>query len=152
MTVEYILFYLFLCIFVNVKRKIKKEPFTARKVSKYGVFSGPYFPTLALNTEIYSLNLRIRHAYGKIPTRKNSVYWSLSCSDQYETAEKYMRGAIKYLTAISQYYDVKSSAFNWRQIKEWIRKSNLQSFWLACQVKTSFVGEGYWQICICYKD
>ena len=27
--------------------------FTARKVSKYGVFSGPYFPTFGLNTERY---------------------------------------------------------------------------------------------------
>ena len=28
---------------------------TARKVSKYGVFSGPYFPALGLNTERYSV-------------------------------------------------------------------------------------------------
>ena len=26
--------------------------FTARKVSKYGVFSGPYFPVFGPNTEI----------------------------------------------------------------------------------------------------
>ena len=26
---------------------------TARKVSKYGVFSGPYFPVLGLNTRKY---------------------------------------------------------------------------------------------------
>ena len=29
------------------------------KVSKYGVFSGPYFPVFGLNTKIYSVNLRI---------------------------------------------------------------------------------------------
>ena len=29
------------------------------KVSKYGVFSGPYFPVFGLNTKIYSINLRI---------------------------------------------------------------------------------------------
>ena len=28
------------------------EVHTARKVSKYGVISGPYFPVLGLNTEI----------------------------------------------------------------------------------------------------
>ena len=32
--------------------------FTARKMSKYGVFSGPYFPIFGLNTEICnSVNL-----------------------------------------------------------------------------------------------
>ena len=28
---------------------------TAGKVSKYGVFSGPYFPVFGLNTEIYGV-------------------------------------------------------------------------------------------------
>ena len=37
--------------------KISNLPFTW-KVSKYGVFSGPYFPVFRLNTEIYSTNLR----------------------------------------------------------------------------------------------
>ena len=32
---------------------------TARKVAKYGVFSGPYFPVFGLNTEIYGVNLHI---------------------------------------------------------------------------------------------
>ena len=31
----------------------------ARKVYKYGVSSGPYFPVLGLNTEIYGVNIRI---------------------------------------------------------------------------------------------
>ena len=30
----------------------------ALKVSKYRVFSGPYFPVFGLNTEIYSVHLR----------------------------------------------------------------------------------------------
>ena len=47
---------------------------TASKVSKYGVFSGPYFPVSGLNTEIYSINLRIQSEYRKIQTRKNSVF------------------------------------------------------------------------------
>ena len=33
--------------------------YTAWKVSKYGVFSGSYFPIFGLNTETYSLNLEI---------------------------------------------------------------------------------------------
>ena len=33
---------------------------TAWKVSKYGVFSGSYFPTFRLNTERYGVSLRIQ--------------------------------------------------------------------------------------------
>ena len=47
---------------------------TAWKVSKYGVFSGPYFPVFGLNTVIYGLNLRIQSEYWKIRTRKNFVF------------------------------------------------------------------------------
>ena len=32
------------------------ETAAAWKVSKYGVFSGPYFPVFGLNTEIYGVN------------------------------------------------------------------------------------------------
>ena len=39
---------------------------TARKVSKYGVICGPYFPAFGLNTEIY--DLRIQSRYRKIRT------------------------------------------------------------------------------------
>ena len=46
---------------------------TVWKVSKYGVFSGPYFPIFGLNTETYGVNLHIPSKYGKIRTRKNSV-------------------------------------------------------------------------------
>ena len=41
------------------------EKKTAWKVSKYGVFSGPYFPVLGLNTEIYGVNFHIQSEYGK---------------------------------------------------------------------------------------
>ena len=43
----------------------------AQKMSKYIVFSGPYFSVFGLNTGIY---LRIQFKYGKIQTRKNSVF------------------------------------------------------------------------------
>ena len=47
------------------------SPNAAGKLSKYGVFSGPYFPVFRLNTEIY---LRIQSEYRNIRTRKNSVF------------------------------------------------------------------------------
>ena len=50
---------------------------TAWKVSKYGVFSGLYFPVFGLNREIYSVNFRIQSEYRKIWIRKNSVFGHL---------------------------------------------------------------------------
>ena len=46
----------------------------AWNVSKYGVISGPYFPVFGLNTEIYSVNLRIQSEYRKIRTGNNSAF------------------------------------------------------------------------------
>ena len=37
-------------------------------------FSGPYFPVFGLNTEIYSVNLRIQSKCGKIRTGKKPVF------------------------------------------------------------------------------
>ena len=54
--------------------------YTAWKVSKYGVFSGPYFLVIGLNTEIYGVNLYIQSEYRKIRTRKNSVFGHFSRS------------------------------------------------------------------------
>ena len=42
---------------------------TAWKLSKYGVFSGPFFPASGLNTERYGVSLRIQSECGKIRTR-----------------------------------------------------------------------------------
>ena len=50
------------------------EPSTAWKVSKYGDFSGPYFPAFGLNTERYKVSPRIHSECWKIRTRKNSVF------------------------------------------------------------------------------
>ena len=43
------------------------------KCPKTEFFSGTYFPTFVLNTEIYRVNLRIQSECGKMQTRKNSV-------------------------------------------------------------------------------
>ena len=50
--------------------------FTAWKVSKYGVFSGPYFPAFGLTTKRYGLQSEC----AKIQTRKNSVFGPFSRS------------------------------------------------------------------------
>ena len=48
------------------------------KVSKYGVFSGPYFSVFRLNTGRYGVYLRIQSKCGKIWTRKSSVFGHLT--------------------------------------------------------------------------
>ena len=47
---------------------------TAWRVSKYGVFSGLCSLLFRLNTEIYSVILRVLSRWEKIRTRKNSVF------------------------------------------------------------------------------
>ena len=54
--------------------------YTALKVSKYGVFSGPYFPVFGLNTEIQS-------EYREIQTRKSSIFGHFSRSDNFSNTE-----------------------------------------------------------------
>ena len=46
------------------------------KVSKYGVFSGPYFPVFGLNTEIYGVNLRISRMQENTNQKKLHI-WTL---------------------------------------------------------------------------
>ena len=38
-------------------------------MSKYGVFSGPYFSVVGLNTETYGVNLRIQSEYRETPEK-----------------------------------------------------------------------------------
>ena len=60
---------------------------TTWNVTRYGVFSGPYFPVFGLNAEM-SVNLRIQSEYRKTRTRKNSVFWHFSHSVPYLTGKK----------------------------------------------------------------
>ena len=57
------------------------KPYSAWKVFRFGVISGPYFPVFGLNllTKIYGVNLRIQSEYRKIRTRNNSVFGHFSC-------------------------------------------------------------------------
>ena len=79
----------FCCIFAIKDRlyllKVFTNPNTVWEVSKYRVFSGPYFPVFGLNTEIYRVHLRIQSEYRKLRSRKNSVFGyfshSASCND-----------------------------------------------------------------------
>ena len=61
---------LFLMILLDRCQTAIQLWFTGWKVSKYGVFSGPYFPVFELNTEIYGVNFRIQSEYSKTLTKK----------------------------------------------------------------------------------
>ena len=66
--------------------------FSVWQVSKCGVFSGPYFPIFGLNTEINGVNLCIQSEYGKIRTRKNSVFGQFciyTIADMWKTVRVY---------------------------------------------------------------
>ena len=63
---------------------------TVWKVSKYGNFPGPYFPVSRLNTEIYGVNIRIQSKYGKIRTRKNSVFEHFSRSENFAKYQHFL--------------------------------------------------------------
>ena len=67
----------------------------AWKMSKYGDFSGPYFPVFGLNTEIYGKNLRIQSEYRKIPIRKYSIFGHFSRSNDFASANKKMFDSLK---------------------------------------------------------
>ena len=54
---------------------------SAWKVSKYGVFSGPYFPTFGLNRGRCFVSFRIQSECRKILTRKNSAFERFSHSE-----------------------------------------------------------------------
>ena len=66
------------CIFLRLRHYT--PAYTAWKMSKYIVFSGPYFPAFGLNTERYKVSLPIQSECGKIPTRKNFVFRHISRS------------------------------------------------------------------------
>ena len=57
------------------------EKDTVWNVSKYGVFSGQYFPAFGLNAERYFVSLRIQSRCGKIQIRKNSAFRHFSRSE-----------------------------------------------------------------------
>ena len=59
----------------------KRFPHAAWKVSKYGVFSGPYFPVFS--GPYFPVSVRIQSESGEIQTRKNSVFGHFSRSGRY---------------------------------------------------------------------
>ena len=59
-------------------------------MSKYRVFSDPYFHAFGLNMERYEVSLRIQFECGKIRTRKNSVFGHFSHSVSYVVDFRYL--------------------------------------------------------------
>ena len=83
--------------------------FTAWKLSKYGVFSGPYFSAFELNTERYGVFLHIQFECGKIRTIKNSVF------DSFHNVSHDNHGPMIWSTISNQY----GMASFWVKILMW---------------------------------
>ena len=68
------------CNWWNVKHNAYLKISLCEKCQNTEFFSGLYFPTFELNTERYSVSLRIEFECGKIRTEKNSVVGHFSHS------------------------------------------------------------------------
>ena len=88
--------------------KDNEKECTVRKVSKYGVFSGSYFPAFGLNTERYEISLCIQSECGKIRTRKSSVFGHISHSGNQELLSFHLLFSIISLKS-------NSFTFNWKK-------------------------------------
>ena len=66
-------------------------------MSKYGVFSGPYFPVFGLNKERYSVSLRIQSECGKIRTRRNSVFRHFLRSERPDIQGEWFKASTKVM-------------------------------------------------------
>ena len=81
---------------------------TVWNVSKYGVFSGLYFPAFGLNTERYEVSLRIQSECGKIRTRKNSVVGLFSQSVR---KSREMQNNTKFWDILKSFSDIYDEQF-----------------------------------------
>ena len=97
----------------------------ARKVFKYGVFPGSYFPVFGLNTEIYrsfcwsafscirseygDLRIHVQSEYRKIWTRKNSVFAYIT--------QCYFKWSFSWWSKISSYDTSLQEKRSWWQNK-----------------------------------
>ena len=114
---------------------------TLWKVSKYGVFSGPYFPVFGLNTEIYED--RIQSEYGKIQSRKNSVFRHFSRSGVLWKAINFLDNIPKYSYIFSQLCLClcKMNMFLLSSLSSMIIDST--SRWVGCQWVDGYVIGGW---------
>ena len=80
-------------------------------MSKYGVFSGPYFPTFGPNTDRYFVSLHIQSECGKIRARKNSIFGHISRSTVNQCHKEFYYGwcrGSRYASETSSYEKFKN--------------------------------------------
>ena len=68
-------------------------------VSKYGLFSGLYFPAFGLNMERYEVSLCVQSECRKMQTRKNSVFGHFSHSEKVKKTSKIVQAQKTLITA-----------------------------------------------------
>ena len=104
---------------------IELTSITTRKVSKYGVISGPFFPAFGLNTERYFVSLRIQSECEKMRTRNNSVF---GLHAVYSIGFLMISGGNRsYLICLNS-HNTKSEI--WRRSQQQIKISNFNSYFI----------------------
>ena len=90
-------------------------------MSKYRVFSGPYFHAFELNTDRYFLSLRIQSEYGKTQTRKTPYV------DTFHSVVGLNQGPSVFKNqSLSSYYK-----YMWSLCKRLHLKKLIHSFWVS---------------------
>ena len=119
---------------------------TTWKVSKYGVFSDPYFPVFGLNTDSCSVNLRIQSEYWIIGNRKKSIFgftqWLVKKSLKVFAASSFF-SRIKIF--FHQHYLIRVRVFIWKKRYDifpiWFVIGNLPPIKIVAVVLLSFPNE-----------
>ena len=119
---------------------------SAWNVSKYWVFSGPYYPAFGLNTERYGVSLRIQSECGIIRSRKNSIFGYFSRSDIWQILKCTSAGVTWHCPGFSNNFkhwsDFSKTQFKWvttngvlcQYFFEVINKKFIPLLWLCSKI------------------
>ena len=104
-----------------------KREWLCEKCRNTGFSSGLDFPVFELNKEAYAVNLRIQSEYGKIWTRKNSVFGNFSRNEFYA----YLSYAQNRKIACKRFLDLKGSITKEKEVINAARLGFLQIKWFS---------------------
>ena len=98
----------------SMQRRIQNSH-SMKSVQNTEFFSGPYFHEFRLNTEIYYVNLCIWSEYGKLRTRKNSLFGHSSYSAcQISKMKSFFTRVNDFVKLLKCRYHFKDLAKKWK--------------------------------------
>ena len=87
-------------------------------MSKYRIFSGPYFSVFGLNTRIYLVDMRIKSKYEKYGPEKNYGYRNFSLSDSWQV---HVQSCVNAISMFEQNCALNKKIFLFKSIKSHFR-------------------------------